>query len=287
MAASALPPLSHDLPAPALRVLSRASAFATVHGGTRMAWHAWGDTGAPPLVLLHGGSGSWTHWLRNVEPLAESGRRVLVPDLPGFGDSTADDRITDADGMVEPVAAALRELAGEGADVAGFSFGGMLAGMVAAAHPALVRRIVLAGAPALGVRADGLVLKDWRHLPDRAARDEVHRANMRVLMLHDPANIDDLSLRLHAANLDRDRMRRRRIARTDLLARTLPTFECRVDGIWGAFDQLYAGKMEELAALLRGVPNFRELVLVPDAGHWVQYENAGAFNAALIRLLNA
>lgn len=258
----------------------------SVHGATRIAWHAWGDPGSEPLVLLHGGSGSWTHWLRNVEPIAASGRRVIVPDLPGFGDSVAADGIVDADGMVEPVAAGLREVVGAGAvDIVGFSFGGLLGGLLAAAHPDLVRRLVLAGAPALGMRAPDLRLKDWRHLQAREARDQVHRDNMRVLMLHDPAAIDDEAVRLHAANLARDRVRQRRLARTDILARTLPTLGCRVDGIWGQFDQLYAGRMDELRELLHGMPSFGELVLVPHAGHWVQFEQAPEFNDRLLRLL--
>ena len=51
-----------------------------------MVWRAWGD--GPPLVLLHGASGSWTHWIRNVLPLAAH-RRVLAADMPGYGDSDA------------------------------------------------------------------------------------------------------------------------------------------------------------------------------------------------------
>ncbi|WP_427913457.1 alpha/beta fold hydrolase [Ramlibacter sp. MMS24-I3-19] len=283
-----MPPLSHDLPPAALRVLSRSRPRETVHGDTRIAWHEWGDTGAKPLVLMHGGSGSWTHWLRNVEPLAASGRLVLVPDLPGFGDSVAAPGIVDADGMVEPVAAALRQMVGvAGSDVAGFSFGGMLAGLVAAAHPGLVQHLVLAGAPGFGLRAEALRLKDWRHLQEQAARDRVHRENMRELMLHDPAHIDDFAVRLHAANLARDRVRRRRMARTDILARTLPALRCRVDGIWGECDQLYAGHLGELRELLGRMPNFGELVLVPQAGHWVQYEGAETFNRELLRLLDA
>ena len=39
-----------------------------------------------PLVLLHGGSGSWRHWARNVGPLARH-RMVVCPDIPGLGDS--------------------------------------------------------------------------------------------------------------------------------------------------------------------------------------------------------
>jgi len=42
------------------------------NGGTMM-WHAWGEgSGKPILLLFHGGSGSWIHWIRNVRPLAAS-----------------------------------------------------------------------------------------------------------------------------------------------------------------------------------------------------------------------
>jgi 2-hydroxy-6-oxonona-2,4-dienedioate hydrolase len=40
----------------------------------------------PPLVLIHGGHGSWTHWVANIEPLARR-RHVIALDLPGFGAS--------------------------------------------------------------------------------------------------------------------------------------------------------------------------------------------------------
>ena len=40
----------------------------------------------PPLVLLHGGYGSWMHWIRNVGPLARQ-FTVIAPDMPGLGDS--------------------------------------------------------------------------------------------------------------------------------------------------------------------------------------------------------
>jgi hypothetical protein len=63
-----LPPLSTDLPAEALRVLAQATALRTPCGDGETVWHSWGD--GEPLVLLHGGSGSWTHWLRNVQALA-------------------------------------------------------------------------------------------------------------------------------------------------------------------------------------------------------------------------
>jgi len=61
-------------------------------------------------VLLHGGGGSWTHWVSNILPLVESGRRVLAVDLPGMGQSDMPPHGSDADALVEPLGrpAALR-----------------------------------------------------------------------------------------------------------------------------------------------------------------------------------
>ena len=36
------------------------------------------------MVVLHGGSGSWTHWLRMLGPLTQAGHAVWALDLPGF-----------------------------------------------------------------------------------------------------------------------------------------------------------------------------------------------------------
>ena len=69
------------------RLRAWAQRVETPCGEGAMVWHAWGDPAAAPVVLLHGGAGSWTHWVRNITPLVAAGRRVWVPDLPGFGDS--------------------------------------------------------------------------------------------------------------------------------------------------------------------------------------------------------
>src|SRR5579859_2997484 len=48
-------------------------------GSGDMVWRVWGA--GTPVVLLHGGYGSWTHWLRNIDALAAS-YRVVAADLP-------------------------------------------------------------------------------------------------------------------------------------------------------------------------------------------------------------
>lgn len=257
-----------------------------IDGGGRMVWRIWGE--GQPLVLLHGGHGSWTHWLRNIPALA-SRYQVWVPDLPGFGDSDALPEARDADGLWDTVAQGLQALAGgRAADVVGFSFGSMVAGFVAAHRPDLVRSLTLVGAPALGLRhtpVAGLVGLRGLEVPEniRAA----HRRNLRVLMLADEASIDELALHVQARNVSRDRLPRRRLAHSDILHRLQRQWTCPVHGIWGAEDALYAGGLTAGIAGALGSCDLRQLVFVEGAGHWVQYERSDVVNALLLRLLQA
>ena len=53
-------------------------------GDGSVVWHGWGAGGV--VVLLHGTSGSWRRWVRNISALARD-HRVLAPDIPGLGES--------------------------------------------------------------------------------------------------------------------------------------------------------------------------------------------------------
>jgi 2-hydroxy-6-oxonona-2,4-dienedioate hydrolase len=278
-------PLAEDLPPEALRILQHASRLTSPCGEGDMVWHAWGE--GEPLVLLHGGSGSWTHWIRNVEALAAGGRRVLVPDLPGFGDSARPPGNGDADGVVPVLAEGLPYLLGmQPVDLVGFSFGGLCAGLLAAAHPELVRRLVLVGAPGFGLREKRLALVAWQHLDDPRGRESAHRRNLATLMLHRPESVDALAVAVQAANVPHDRMRRRKLAMTDVLLRQLEAIDCPLDAIYGEHDALYSADMlDALEQLLRRAPGFGRMVRIPGAGHWVQFEAAAAFHQALQDLL--
>jgi 2-hydroxy-6-oxonona-2,4-dienedioate hydrolase len=258
--------------------------------GAQMVWHVWGEQrpGVAPLVLFHGGSGSWTHWIRNIEALVADGRQLWVPDLPGFGDSDAPPGGSDADAMVEPLRAGLQMLLGnQPCDLVGFSFGGMTAGLLAAAHPEVAQRLVLVGAPAMGVVPERqFQLKGWRHLATQEAQMAAHRYNLEALMLSDPALIDEETLALHMLNVARDRLPRRRLAHTDILARSLPQVHCPVHAIYGALDSLYKRWITALESAFRATgPQFQGLTLVPGCGHWVQYEQSQAFHRALQQAL--
>ncbi len=271
---------------------AQATVLYTPCGEGRVLWHRWGPAVPglhPPVVLLHGGSGSWTHWVRNIGALVAAGRQVLVPDLPGFGDSAKPPGGGDADAVAPPLAQGLAELlGGTPCDLVGFSFGGMTAGLLTRDHPALVARLVLVGAPAMGLATRRIVvLHPWRHLADAAEREKVHRGNLAALMLHRPEAIDALAVRLHTENVVRDRMQGRRLAYTDVLKQAVMALSCPVHAIYGREDALYRGRIDALAAAFAEAPTLAGFTLVDEAGHWVQYERAEAFNALLLNALQA
>lgn len=258
--------------------------------GGDIVWHVWGEGGGTglPVVLLHGGSGSWTHWLHSIGSLVQQGREVWAVDIPGFGDSAAVPGAQDVDAVIEPLYQSLvTVLAGRPCDLVGFSFGAMTAGLLEAAHPGTAQVLVLVGAPAMMPRpANHLRLLGWRHLADAQARTQVHRHNLVTLMLHDPLCIDEETLRLHVHNVERDRMVRRRLSNTDVLAQALHAVRCPVHVIYGGHDALYVGHFDDLrAAYAAGGCDLRGFTLVPGAGHWVQHERSQDFLEVLGRAL--
>jgi pimeloyl-ACP methyl ester carboxylesterase len=94
-----------SLPPEVQRLAAQAVRHTTPCGAGDVVWHVWGQArpGVRPLVLLHGGSGSWTHWVRNLDALVAAGHQLWVPDLPGFGDSAAPLSGGDADALVAPL----------------------------------------------------------------------------------------------------------------------------------------------------------------------------------------
>ena len=282
--------LPNFLPQDLAHALGDGQHCVTLHEGVRLVWHVWGAANRPAVVLLHGGSGSWTHWVRNIAPLRDAGWRVLVPDLPGFGDSDLPPGCSDVPDLPVHLHAGLQQLAPQGpVQIVGFSFGGMTGALWLTEYPEDAQALVLVGAPGLGLTVPERVpLKGWRHLPSAEAQDAVHRHNLMALMLKHPESLDALALDVHRANVQRDRMPRRRLSSTPIVAEALPRVQARVSAIYGERDALYTYRLPEVREALPGLaPNWGQWRTVAEAGHWVIYEAAEAFNTALLQLLRS
>lgn len=264
-------------------VAAEATRLKTPCGDGHMVWHLWGS--GPPLVLLHGGYGSWTHWIRNVLPLSRA-FTVAAPDLPGLGESATPPEPHTADGLAKIIVEGLEIVFPRhaGLHIVGFSFGGVLGGHVTAQLGDRVRAFTIVGSNGLGLVRQPTVL-------DRAAEGaseteilDVARHNLRVLMIADPTKIDELALYIQSRNAPRGRVKSRRFSRTDTLARALPLIRARLDGIWGERDATAYPHLDDRARALRGVQPSARFEVIPGAGHWVQYEAADRFNSILTEI---
>jgi pimeloyl-ACP methyl ester carboxylesterase len=272
---------SRSVPALVVRLQALAQRHEPTVHGRRVCWRQFGD--GPPLVLLHGGHGSWLHWVRNIEALAAC-FTLWVADMPGYGDSD-DVGPGGMQALLDATLGSLNALVGPDApiDIAGFSFGGLVAAQVAARRQA-VRRLTLLGPAGHGaMRRPTGKLVNWQqaaHEGDANALAAAMRHNLGVHMLHEAASIDELALYVHTGSCLRTRFRSRTISRAGGLADALARHPGETMLLWGEHD-VTAEPARLVRDLCAGQPN-RRGQLIEGAGHWAQYERADAVNRLLL-----
>jgi len=262
---------------------SQARRVTTSARGGAMVWRTWGH--GPPLVLLHGASGSWTHWIRNIPTLAER-FSVIVPDMPGFGDSAAPPEPHTVEVLAEAMTKGLDSVVTGPMDMAGFSFGGIVAGHVAAQVGTRVHSLVLFGAGGLGLpRAPTPPLQPITAAMSAETMGRAHRANLAILMIADPACIDELAVAIQSDNVRRARFRSGDIPTSDALVRVLPSVRARMTAIYSTRDSFIGGDVETRRKRLTATRPDLDIRVLDGAGHWAIYEAAEQANALLLDAL--
>jgi len=250
--------------------------------GRRTVWRRFGS--GPDLVMLHGGHGSWLHWLRNIEALSLN-RTLWVPDLPGFGDSDAlPDDGSDAERLqrlVETLTESMQSVRGETGpvDMAAFSFGALVAAPIASRG--LVRSLALLGPAGHGGRKPprAPLIAGWnRKAP--AERELALRHNLSTLMLA-PANLDELAIEVYERQCSTARFKVKTLVRAADLWDRLAGFTGPLMVVWGEHD--VTGIPAEAGPHIASRRANTTWHAVKDAGHWVQYERSASVSAMLER----
>lgn len=247
-----------------------------------------------PVVLVHGLAGTHAYWLPVARRLART-RRVLAPDLPGFGASRPLGRGWSLEEAADALADALARLGVQRAALVGHSMGGALVATVALRRPELVDRLVLV-AP-IGFRPMR-PRPSWRLGPLLHLRRALRPLGL-LLSRHAPTaqrliggvveNPTRVDLELARALIDGSlRARRTGQAGLDVIARDLAEHagEIRVPTlvVWGRRDR--AVSVSHLGAVVDAVPGARPLVL-DGSGHLPMLDEPDALAAALSRFLDA
>jgi pimeloyl-ACP methyl ester carboxylesterase len=264
---------------PVAALLAEARRTETPCGEGRLVWHAWGQ--GAPMLLLHGGAGSWRHWLRTI-PAWKGSRHLLVPDLPGLGESAMPPEPATIETVAAVVAEGLLSLIGPGeqVDLVGFSFGSTVGAHVALIIGDRARSLTVIGAGGLVPARAPMILEKVRGKAGAALR-EAHRTNLGLMMIADPTRIDDLALDLQDWNSRHSRLDTRAYVAERALRRALERLDIPVDAVWGERDQLAYWGLPERVAALRALQPEARVTILPKVGHWVAYEDAAALDAVL------
>lgn len=137
-----------------------------VAGGLRTNYHDLGR--GAPVLMIHGsgpGVSAYANW-RSAMPVLAQSRRVIAPDMAGFGFTdrpasavyTMDNWVTQAIGLID--ALDLPQV-----DLVGNSFGGALSLALAIRHPQRVRRLVLMGAAGISFPLTPALDAVWGYEP--------------------------------------------------------------------------------------------------------------------------
>ena len=218
----------------------------------------------PPLVLLHGLSGSAAWWKRNLPALSRA-FRVTAVDLPGFGSSHPDARLI-LDDLPAQLDVLLGELGIERAHVMGHSMGGLVAGGLAADHPERVNRLVLVDAGFLSLDPT------WRHRLS---------GPLRTLPWTSPTILPTLIRDAVRSGPIRMARATTQILRNDWRHK-LPSIVAPTLVIWGQHDRVCNPRIGE--HIVASVPDAR-LVIIRGAGHNPMWEKQPAFDREVLGFL--
>lgn len=237
-----------------------------------------GDEG-PNVILVHGFGGDLDNWLFNIDALAEKAN-VYALDLPGHGQSVKSMKDVSLAGLAAALQAFMQALDIDSAHLLGHSMGAAVSARLACDSPAMVNSLTLIGAAGLGEQINGSYIDGFV--------DAETRRELKPVLLHLFANSD-----LVNRNLVDELLKYKRLdgvqgllkqlstalfangQQQNLLAGELAGFGKAKLVIWGKDDQVIPANHAQ------NLDNAK-LVLVEDAGHMVQMEQASEVNKLIL-----
>jgi 3-oxoadipate enol-lactonase len=250
---------------------------------------AYDDVGTGlPIVLLHAFPLDRSMWVPQINPISESGFRVIALDLPEFGGTTpAKDGFT-IDRGADVVASFLEALGITKAVVVGLSMGGYVAMSIARRHSTLLAGMVLADTraapdvPHVRANRDKLIAEVQAKGPGAAVDAMLPNLFSEPTRTTNPALIErvrQIVLRQSTSGIIAGlrALRDRPDAAPALQAVTVPILV-----LVGEFDTVTPLLA---AARIAGNVHNSDLAHIPGAGHLSSLENPEAFNSAVIAFL--
>ncbi|MBY6364628.1 alpha/beta fold hydrolase [Rhodococcoides corynebacterioides] len=272
-----------------------------VNGDTSIFYTEFGA--GEPVLLLHGGgpgASGLSNYSRNIDVLAQH-FRVIVPDMPGYGQSgktiSRDDPFG---GLADAIRGLLDALRIESAHLVGNSYGGACALRLALDTPHRVRRLVLMGPGGIGTTRSaptkGLNSLLNYYTGDGPSRDKLETFIRHFLVFDSEAVPASTIDERYRSSIDPEVVANPPLRRPSGLGAVktlwrmdftrdsrLERLETRTLILWGRDDKVNRPSGGQM--LLDRLPN-ADLVMPARTGHWVQWERADLFNRLVVDFLD-
>ena len=164
----------------------------------RLHYVDWGNPGAPPLLLVHGGRDHCRNW----DWVASELRRdwhILAPDLRGHGDSQwSPDGSYSVAAYIYDLAQLIHQQELAPVTIVGHSLGGMLTLRYAGIYPENVRKLV--AIEGLGMTPRAMVERAKQPIADRMQRWIAEQRDLSGRMARRYTSIDEALKRMQEAN---------------------------------------------------------------------------------------
>ncbi len=244
---------------------------------------------AGTVVFVHGsgpGASGYSNFKKNVGAFVNSGYRVIVPDLPGFGYS---DKPTDRDYTTTFFSEHLLGLLdGIGVDrfiLIGNSLGGAVSIRLTLDHPERLEKLILMAPGGIEELATYMAMPAMKRMIDNFVGGALDREGLRNVLktlVYDEVHVTDALVDERWAILQNQP--------PEVLGRMIiPNMEaelaeiaCPVLCFWGVDDELLPASGG--AKITRACRPSRN-VEVANCGHWVMVEHTRMFNAACLDFL--
>ena len=257
---------------------------------TTVCWRIWGK--GQPIIFLHGGYGSWRHWIKQVTYLSKD-YQILVPDMPGFGESSDLKSDHTPENISLNLYQTFRKLNITDLDninLVGFSFGGLISGHLSyqfSKKGIELKNLILVGPGGTGARR-GPMREMVRRTPKMSFEEilRAHFENLKILMINDPKNIDLLSLYIQLENTNNHRLKSRPISATNTLIKILEKQNIIPYLIFGEKDATVGPYLEERISKFRAACMDIRIHVEINAGHWIMYEKPDNFNKLIKEIIN-
>jgi pimeloyl-ACP methyl ester carboxylesterase len=277
------------------------------------------DEGEGPLVVLcHGFPELGFSWRHQIQPLVQAGYRVLVPDMRGYGGSSAPAEVEayDVESLCDDMCGLLDAVQQRSAVFVGHDWGASVVWQLAVLHPERVRAVAGLSVPFVP-RAPAAPIEIMR----RHLGEDFYIVWFQQPGVADAALAGDVRRTLTTsrqwtaqwAEEDGREPKRPAWLSEDELAVYIEAFERtgftgglnwyrNIDRNWELTARVADRRVEQPALFLTGeldpvrrfmpaeamdgwVTDLRRSVVVPGAGHWVQQQEPEIVNAALLGFL--